>query len=72
MCLGEVATVLSIDSATATATIGDTGRERVVSLTLRPEAQVGDRVVVHTGFVVDVLAGVAETTLTPGAGGDPA
>jgi hydrogenase maturation factor len=60
MCLGEVATVVGLDPMTRTATVRGTDRERVVSVALQHGVQVGDRVVVHTGFVVDVLAPVPE------------
>lgn len=67
MCLGEVVTVIAIDAAAGTATTASAGGQRRVSLALQPEAAVGDRVVVHTGFVV-ASAEVADATGTDATG----
>ena len=53
MCLGELGHVLAVDGELATVQIGTV--ERTASLLMRPEAGVGDHVVVHTGFVVEVI-----------------
>lgn len=63
MCVGDLAEVVEVDAGDAVArvTVGTT--ERVVSLALHPDTRPGDRVVVHTGFVVEVLDdGIDETT----------
>ena len=53
MCLAIPALVKSIEGTSALAEIG--GVERTVSLTLTPEARVGDYVLMHTGFAISVL-----------------
>ena len=53
MCLAIPTLVKSIDGTSARAEIG--GVERSISLALTPEAQVGDYVLVHTGFAISVV-----------------
>lgn len=53
MCLAIPALVKSIDGVMARAEIG--GVERPVSLALTPEAQVGDYVLIHTGYAIAVI-----------------
>ncbi len=53
MCLAIPAFVKSIDGALAEVEIG--GIVRTVSLRLTPEAKVGDYVIVHTGYAINVL-----------------
>ncbi|HSK22192.1 MAG TPA: HypC/HybG/HupF family hydrogenase formation chaperone [Egicoccus sp.] len=55
MCLGELGRVVHTDAALATATVRTVGRDLEVSLLLQPEVRVGDEVLVHTGFVLEVL-----------------
>jgi hydrogenase maturation factor len=65
MCLGAEVVVIAIDPATARARVDDGNSERTVSLVLRPQTRVGDRVIVHTGFVVSAAEG---TPATPPSG----
>jgi len=53
MCLAVPLRVVSIDGATAEVEMG--GVTRRVSLVLVPETQVGDYVLVHTGFAISRL-----------------
>ncbi len=53
MCLAIPTLIKSIDGQRARVEIG--GVERTISLTLTPEARVGDYVIVHTGFAIAVL-----------------
>jgi len=53
MCLAIPTLIRAIDGQQAEVEIG--GVRRTISLTLTPEAQVGDYVVVHTGFAISVL-----------------
>ncbi len=53
MCLAIPTLITSIEGTTARAEIG--GVERTVSLALTPEAQVGDYVLIHTGFAIGVV-----------------
>jgi hydrogenase expression/formation protein HypC len=53
MCLAIPTLIKSIDGQKAQVEIG--GVERTISLALTPEAQVGDYVIVHTGFALNVL-----------------
>lgn len=53
MCLAVPMQIKSIAGDIAQVEIG--GVERPVSLALTPEAQVGDYVLVHTGFAISVL-----------------
>jgi len=53
MCLAVPALVTSIDGIEAEADIG--GIRRRISLWLTPEVRVGDYVLVHTGYALNVL-----------------
>ncbi|MBC7254544.1 MAG: HypC/HybG/HupF family hydrogenase formation chaperone [Chloroflexi bacterium] len=53
MCLAVPLRVVSIEGATAEVEMG--GVTRRVSLVLVPETQVGDYVLVHTGFAISRL-----------------
>ena len=53
MCLAIPTLIKSIEGTTGRAEIG--GVERTVSLALTPEAQVGDYVLIHTGFAIGVV-----------------
>ena len=53
MCLAIPALVRSIEGSSGLVEIG--GIERMVSLALTPEAEVGDYVLLHTGFAINVL-----------------
>jgi hydrogenase expression/formation protein HypC len=53
MCLAVPVLIKSIDGREAEAEIG--GISRRVSLWLTPEAEVGDYVLVHTGYAINVL-----------------
>ena len=53
MCLAVPTRIQSIEGDAAVVEIG--GVERTISLALTPEAQVGDYVIVHTGFAISVL-----------------
>ena len=53
MCLAIPTLIKSIEGTAACAEIG--GVERTISLALTPEAQVGDYVLVHTGFAIGVI-----------------
>ncbi len=57
MCLAVPTKILSIDEQKATVEIG--GVQRTISLTLTPEAQVGDYVIVHAGFALHKIEEVA-------------
>jgi hydrogenase expression/formation protein HypC len=62
MCLAVPVQIKSIDGNEAEAEIG--GISRRVSLWLTPEAKVGDYVLVHTGYAINVLdQAEAEETL---------
>ena len=55
MCLAIPTQIIAIDEQQmATVTLG--GVERRVSLVMTPEAQVGDYVLVHTGYAISVLS----------------
>jgi hydrogenase expression/formation protein HypC len=63
MCLAIPALIKAIEDKEAEAEIG--GITRRISLWLTPEARVGDYVLVHTGYAINVLdQGEAEETLT--------
>lgn len=63
MCLAIPALIKYIENKEAEAEIG--GITRRISLWLTPEARVGDYVLVHTGYAINVLdQGEAEETLT--------
>jgi hydrogenase expression/formation protein HypC len=53
MCLAIPALVRSVEGSSGIVEIG--GIERTVSLALTPEAQIGDYVLLHTGFAISVL-----------------
>ena len=53
MCLAIPALITSIEDKEAEAEIG--GISRHISLWLTPEAEVGDYVLVHTGYAINVL-----------------
>jgi len=53
MCLAIPALIKSIEDKEAEAEIG--GITRRISLWLTPEAEVGDYVLVHTGYAINVL-----------------
>lgn len=53
MCLAIPTQIKSIDGQQAEVEIG--GVRRAISLALTPEAQLGDYVIVHTGFAISVL-----------------
>ena len=53
MCLAIPALIKSIEDTEADAEIG--GITRRISLQLTPEARVGDYVLVHTGYAINVL-----------------
>jgi hydrogenase expression/formation protein HypC len=63
MCLAIPALIKSIADKEAEAEIG--GITRKISLWLTPEAKVGDYVLVHTGYAINILdQKEAEETLT--------
>ncbi len=63
MCLAIPALIKSIEDKEAEAEIG--GITRRISLWLTPEAKVGDYVLVHTGYAINILdEEEAEETLT--------
>jgi hydrogenase expression/formation protein HypC len=53
MCLAIPALIKSIENKEAEAEIG--GITRRISLWLTPEARVGDYVIVHTGYAINIL-----------------
>jgi hydrogenase expression/formation protein HypC len=53
MCLAIPTLIRSIDGTQAQVEIS--GVSRTISVALTPEAQVGDYVIVHTGFAISVL-----------------
>ena len=53
MCLAVPARILSIQGVQAEVEFG--GVHRVISLQLLPQAQVGDYVLVHTGFAISIV-----------------
>jgi hydrogenase expression/formation protein HypC len=62
MCLAVPVLIKSIEDKEAEVEIG--GITRRISLWLTPEAKVGDYVLVHTGYAINVLdQGQAEETL---------
>ncbi len=62
MCLAIPALIKSIDGNTAEVSIS--GISRKVSLQLTPDARVGDYVLLHTGYAINVIdAQEAEETL---------
>ena len=55
MCLAITAQVKSIDQKEALGTVDILGVEREVALDLVPKAQVGDYVLVHAGYGIEVV-----------------
>ena len=53
MCLAIPARVKSIDGQQAEVEVGGVGRE--VSIWLTPEVQVGDYVLLHTGYAISTI-----------------
>jgi hydrogenase expression/formation protein HypC len=53
MCLAVPVKIISIDGEQAEVDIG--GVSRKVSIALTPEAQIGDYVLLHTGYAINVL-----------------
>ena len=53
MCLAVPALIKSIEGKEAEAEIG--GMTRRISLWLTPEAKVGDYVLIHTGYAINIL-----------------
>jgi hydrogenase expression/formation protein HypC len=53
MCLAIPALVKSIDGSEAEAEIG--GISRRISILLTPEVEVGDYVLLHTGYAINVI-----------------
>ena len=53
MCLAVPMKIVKCEGAIATAEISGVSRE--VDLTLLPEAEVGDYVIIHAGFAISVL-----------------
>ncbi len=53
MCLAVPARILSIDGVSAEVEFGSV--RRTISLQLLPQAQVGDYVLVHTGFAISII-----------------
>ena len=53
MCLAIPALIKSIEGKEAEAEIG--GMTRRISLWLTPEAKVGDYVLIHTGYAINIL-----------------
>ena len=53
MCLAVPVQVVSIDGSEAEVEIG--GVKRRVSIILTPEARVGDYVLLHTGYAINVI-----------------
>ncbi len=63
MCLAIPALIKSIDGSEAEVEIG--GISRKASLMLTPEARVGDYVLLHTGYAINVIdQAEAEETLS--------
>jgi hydrogenase expression/formation protein HypC len=54
MCLAVPAQIKAI-YANGSATVDLAGVKRRISLVMTPEAQIGDYVLVHTGFAISVL-----------------
>jgi hydrogenase expression/formation protein HypC len=53
MCLAVPAKILTIDNLQAEVEFG--GIHRTISIQLLPQAQVGDYVLVHTGFAISII-----------------
>ncbi len=76
MCLAVPVKITSIEGEQAEVDIGGVGRK--VSITLTPEARVGDYVLLHTGYAINVLnedeaqetLNLLERMVEAGEGGD--
>lgn len=55
MCLGIPAKIVEIEESSLMATVDIAGNRRKVSLMLLPDAKVGDWVLVHTGFAIQLV-----------------
>lgn len=55
MCLGVPGKIIEIDLQTQTALVESLGVRRRVGLGLVPEAGLGDYVMVHAGFAIQVI-----------------
>ena len=53
MCLAIPALVKSIDGQLAEVEVGEVGRK--VSISLTPEVKVGDYVLLHTGYAINII-----------------
>jgi|UniRef100_A0A7V3PTP0 hydrogenase expression/formation protein HypC len=53
MCLGIPTRIVKIEGETAIGEVG--GVEREISLVMTPGAKVGDYVIVHAGFAIQIL-----------------
>lgn len=53
MCLAVPMTVIRIDGMTAVVEQG--GVETSVNATLAPDLQIGDKVIIHAGFIIEKL-----------------
>ena len=63
MCLAIPGKIISIDEASV-ATIDFDGLTRTASMDMLPNAQVGDYVLVHAGFAIEIIdAAEAQKTL---------
>ena len=55
MCLGIPARIVEIEAQSGMAVVDVGGNKRKVAITLLPDAKVGDWVLVHTGFAIQVI-----------------
>ncbi|NLF80361.1 MAG: HypC/HybG/HupF family hydrogenase formation chaperone [Clostridia bacterium] len=55
MCLAIPGKVIDIDSAVALARIDYNGLAKTASTMLMPEVQAGDYVLVHAGFIIQII-----------------
>ncbi len=55
MCLAVPSLIVSIDDVTRNAEVSVMGVERSCSLRLVPNAQIGDYVLVHAGFAIQII-----------------
>lgn len=53
MCLAIPSKILSIKGSTAEIDVG--GNTKEINITLTPEAKVGDYVLIHAGFAINVI-----------------
>lgn len=56
MCLAVPATVKTVDPSTRSALVDVLGVERTIAIELVPQVQVGDYVLVHAGFAIEVIS----------------